>query len=61
MNYRYEAFDRSLLAEDAGFTGTGAPSTLLPDFELSDVDGASIRRSDYVGRRPLLLTLGSIT
>ena len=61
MQYRYDAFMRRLLAEDAGFTATGAPGTRLPDFELTDVDGAIVRRSDYVGSRPLLLTFGSIT
>ena len=61
MQYRYDAFTRRLLAEDAGFTPAGAPGTRLPDFELTDVDGASVRRSDYVGSRPLLLTFGSIT
>jgi hypothetical protein len=61
VNYRYEGFNRELINEDARFTDRGALGTMLPDFDMLDVDGASVRRSDYIGRRPLLLTFGSIT
>ncbi len=33
----------------------------MPDFDLPTTDGDRIRKGDFLGRRPLLLTLASIT
>jgi peroxiredoxin len=33
----------------------------MPDFDLQATDGSRIRKSDFVGQHPLLLTFGSIT
>ena len=61
MDYRYRHFTRDLLEEDVSFSSAAAPGRQLPDFDLVSTDGARIRKSDFVGRRPLLLTFGSVT
>lgn len=62
MEYRYPHFTADLLKEDANFTEAGAPGSVMPDFDLTTVDGTRARRADYLQRhRPLLLTLGSVT
>jgi Iodothyronine deiodinase len=33
----------------------------MPDFDLPTTDGGRIRKSDFVGRKPLLLAFGSVT
>jgi hypothetical protein len=61
MEYRYAHFQRAVLAEDMNFRGGPRPGDPLPDFELPTTEGGSVRRSDFVGRRPLLIVFGSIT
>ncbi|MDP9373633.1 MAG: hypothetical protein M3Q65_14510 [Chloroflexota bacterium] len=59
--YRYPHFRRKILLEDMAFRGGPAPGRPMPDFDLPTTDGGRIRKGDFVGRRPLLLTLASIT
>jgi peroxiredoxin len=33
----------------------------MPDFDLPTTDGGRVRKHDFVGQRPLLLTFGSVT
>lgn len=33
----------------------------MPDFDLRTIEGDRVRKSDFVGQRPLLLTMGSVT
>ena len=59
--YRYTQFRLGLLFEDRSFQGGPRPGEPMPDFGLPTTDGGRTRNSDYVGNRPLLLTLGSFT
>jgi hypothetical protein len=61
MQYRYPHFKREILIEDLSFHGGPYPGQQLPDFDLPTTDGNRIRKRDFVGQRPLLFTLASIT
>ncbi len=61
MQYRYPRFKRRILFEDLAFRGGPSPGRPMPDFDLPTSDGGRIRKGDFSGRRPLLLTLASIT
>lgn len=61
MSYRYENFQRKMLAADMGFFGGPEPGQEMPDFDLETPDGGRVRKADFVGQRPLLLALGSHT
>lgn len=61
MTYRYPHFQRRLLYHDLKFEGGPAPGEEMPDFELPTTDGGSVRKSDFVGQRPLFLTFASFT
>ncbi len=61
MDYRYHHFERSLLMDDLTFTGGPQPGQPMPDFDLPTIDGARVRKEDFVGQRPLLLTFASVT
>lgn len=37
------------------------PGEQMPDFDLPTTDGDRLRKADFVGVRPLLLTFGSVT
>jgi hypothetical protein len=59
--YRYEHFKRELLIEDMAFAGGPGPGDPMPEFDLPTTDGGRVRKSDFVGDRPLFLTFASIT
>jgi hypothetical protein len=61
MEYRYPHFRRELMMEDRQFTGGPAPGEPMPEFDLPTTDGGHVRKRDFVGQRPLLLTFGSVT
>ncbi len=61
VQYRYPRFKRGIFFEDLAFRGGPSPGRPMPDFDLPTSDGGRIRKGDFVGRRPLLLTLASIT
>jgi hypothetical protein len=61
MEYRYAHFKRKLLMEDMGFSAGPPPGEPMPDFDLPATDGGRVRKSDFVGERPLLLIFGSVT
>ncbi|HEV2124141.1 MAG TPA: hypothetical protein VGW38_15365 [Chloroflexota bacterium] len=61
MQYRYPHFKRELLVEDMSFRGGPRPGEPVPDFDLPTTSGGRVRREDFVGRQPLLMTFGSIT
>lgn len=46
---------------DMAFRGGPRPGNEMPDFDLPSTDYCRIRKRDFVGRRPLLLTCTSIT
>jgi hypothetical protein len=61
MTYRYERFERVLVKHDLAFEAGPRPGDPMPDFDLPTVEGGRVSKRDYVGKRPLLLTLGSFT
>lgn len=61
MPYRYPRFKREILFKDAAFRGGPSPGQPMPDFDVPAIDGGRVRKSDYTGDRPLLLTFASIT
>ncbi|MDP9365616.1 MAG: redoxin domain-containing protein [Chloroflexota bacterium] len=61
MDYRYPHFTRGILRDDMAFRGGPRPGEPMPDFDLPTVGGGRLRRRDFAGRRPLLLTCTSIT
>jgi hypothetical protein len=61
VKYAYPHFKREMLLEGLYFGGGPAPDLPMPKFDLPTSDGDRLRKSDFVGRRPLLLTFASIT
>jgi hypothetical protein len=61
MTYRYPHFDAHLMREGMRFRAGPHPGEEMPDFDLATVDGGRIAKSDFTGRVPLLLTMGSVT
>ncbi|WP_165985233.1 deiodinase-like protein [Streptomyces sp. YIM 98790] len=61
MTYRYPHFHTRLVLEDLRFTTGPRPGEAMPDFDLPTTDGGRVRKEDFLGRRPLLLTVGSVT
>ncbi|WP_374224658.1 deiodinase-like protein [Streptomyces sp. ISL-99] len=61
MTYRYPHFHTRLVVEDMRFHAGPQPGEEMPDFDLPTVDGGRVAKSDFVGRTPLLLTMGSVT
>lgn len=47
--------------EDMSFRTGPRPGEPMPDFELLTTDGGHVRKEDFVGKKPLLLTMGSFT
>jgi hypothetical protein len=61
VKYAYPHFKREMLLEGLYFRGGPPPGLPIPDFDLPTTSGDRVRKSDFVGRRPLLLTFASIT
>lgn len=61
MTYRYPHFYRKLLYRDLKFEGGRRPGQAMPEFDLPTSDGGRVRKSDFVGDRPLFLTFASVT
>jgi Iodothyronine deiodinase len=61
MDYRFDRFQRQCLVEDLAFRAGKDPGWPMPDFELPTVAGGQIRKSDFMGRRPVLFTFASLT
>lgn len=61
MTYRYPHFHSKLVLEDMRFRGGPRPGQEMPDFDLPTVDGGRVARSDFIGKKPLLLIMGSVT
>ena len=61
MKYGYPHFKREMLVKGLYFGGGPSPGQPMPDFSPPTTDGDQVRKSDFVGRRPLLLTFASIT
>ncbi len=61
LGYCYPHFTRGILLDDMAFRGGPYPGQPLPDFDLLTTDGGRVRKRDFIGRWPLLLTCTSIT
>jgi peroxiredoxin len=59
--YRYDHFKREVLIGDLSFKAGPEPGKPFPDFDLETTDGQRVRKSDFVGQKPVLLTFGSVT
>jgi hypothetical protein len=60
--YLYEeTIPDGILRDLAGFGAGPAPGEKLPDFDLLTTDGKRVRREDFLGARPLLITFASLS
>jgi hypothetical protein len=59
--YRYDHFTRDRLRDDLAFHAGKEPGWAVPDFDLPTVNGGRVRKSDFAGRRPVLLTFAALT
>jgi hypothetical protein len=59
--YQYDHFEREVLFGGLRFKTGPAPGEAFPDFDLETTDGEWVRRSDFVGKKPVLMTFGSVT
>lgn len=59
--YRYEHFSLKHVPEQLRFRQGPRPGEQMPEFTLQTTDGEWIRRSDFLGWKPLLLVFASIT
>ncbi len=66
-NYRYARFHRGLSLEArlrpgrAPGDASPGPGDVMPDFDLPTTQGGRVSNTDFLGRKPLLLTCASIT
>lgn len=58
-SYRYPHFHLGLMMEDMSFSKGPAPGQPMPEFTLV-TQGDELRKSDFIGYKPVLLTFGSI-
>lgn len=58
--YRYPQFYRELLAHDFVWEGGRPPGEPFPDFEVTTLDGGTLRRDDLLGE-PFLIVFASYT
>jgi len=61
VEYLSQKFSTSQLLADLRFAAGPKPGEAMPDFDLETVSGERVRKSDYVGTRPMLLVMGSYT
>lgn len=61
MEYRYRHVTREILIRDTAFRGGPQPGEAMPDFDLPTTKDCRLQKSEFVGRRPLLITCTSIT
>jgi len=61
MDYRFDHFRRQQLTDDLELGAGKEPGWQVPDFDLPTVTGGRVRKSDYMGRRPVLITFGCLT
>jgi hypothetical protein len=59
--YRVDRFTKAMLDEDRAFQRGREPGWSMPDFDLPTVAGGRVRKSDFMARRPVLLTFASLT
>jgi hypothetical protein len=59
--YRFPHFKRQSVMEDRSFTGGVRPGDPMPDFVLPTTTGRRVRKTDFVGKQPVLLRFGSFT
>jgi hypothetical protein len=59
--YRFDHFRRQHLKDDKAFLAGKEPGWQVPDFDLVTVTGGRVRKSDFMGRRPVLFTFASLT
>ena len=61
-DYRYQHVTMGVLLDDFRFGKSALKAgDSFPDFDIPTTDGGHIRRSDFIGRKPMLLVFGSVT
>lgn len=62
QQYRYQKISTKLLFRDMSFNKNSPKAgQSFPDFDLLTTDGTQVKKSDYIGNKPLLLVFGSLT
>jgi hypothetical protein len=61
MEYRVEHFSRTLLRDPLPFQQGRDAGWPIPDFDLPTTEGGRVRKSDFQGACPLLVTLACLT
>lgn len=61
LAYRYDHFKREVFWGELSFKSGPAPGQPFPDFDLETTEGGRVQKADFVGKRPVLITLGSVT
>jgi hypothetical protein len=60
--YRYRHFTiRTGLSDLCFAAGSAAPGEQFPDFDLPTTDGGRVRKTDFVGERPMFMVAASFT
>lgn len=59
--YLFDRFRRRQLLDDLSFGAGKEPGWPMPDFDLPTLSAGRIRKSDFMGRRPVLFTFASVT
>ncbi len=60
-DYRFEHFRRDDLLDGRTFDAGRDPGWPMPDFDLPTLAGGHVRKADFLGNRPVLLTFASVT
>jgi hypothetical protein len=61
VEYRVGRFTKELFEDDRAFQAGREAGSTMPDFDLPTVTGGRVRKADFLGRRPVLLTFASLT
>lgn len=61
MEYRIQHFSRALLQDDSSFLAGKDVGWPMADFDLPTTEGGRVRKRDYQGVRPFLITFASLT
>jgi len=61
VTYRFDHFRRQQLTDDLQLGARREAGWQVPEFDLPTTSGGRVKKSDFQGRRPVLLMFGSLT
>jgi len=61
VTYRFDHFRRQQLTDDLQLGDRREAGWQVPEFDLPTTSGGRVKKSDFQGRRPVLLMFGSLT